>query len=179
MTNLARDRAYADLYRRYSPGVFARLTRLVGPCWDREDLLQQVFLELYRALPRFRGDCAIGTFIHQIAGHVAIDHLRQRRRRCVRDVTAPEPDGLIGGELTPEERTHQRRELDRVVKLLERLEPTKRVALALVAFAELSLKETAARIDATPDLAKQRVRRARVELLALRARGERMGCVSA
>jgi RNA polymerase sigma factor (sigma-70 family) len=88
--------AYTALYQRHAGRVYARLTQLVGPTGDREDLLQQVFLELYRALPRFRADSSIGTFIQGIAVHVALDHLRRRRRRP-QDFTAAELDELIDG----------------------------------------------------------------------------------
>src|SRR4051812_12940531 len=86
--------AYTALYQRYAARVYARLTQLIGPSGDREDLLQQVFLELYRALPRFRAESSIGTFIYGIAVHVALDHLRRRGRRP-QHFTAVELDELI------------------------------------------------------------------------------------
>jgi len=95
--------AYAELYQRYAGRVYARLTQLVGPTGDREDLLQQVFFELYRALPQFRSESSIGTFIHGIAAHTALDHLRRRQRRP-RDFTDVELDDLIDGDATPADR---------------------------------------------------------------------------
>jgi RNA polymerase sigma-70 factor, ECF subfamily len=154
--------------------VYARLTQLVGPTGDREDLLQQVFLELYRALPRFRADSSIGTFIHGIAVHVAIDHLRRRRRRP-QDFTAAELDELIDGSPSPEERARRQGELGQMLALLERIKPDKRIAFALVAIAGLSLDEAAALVDASADVVKQRVLRARRELLAMLERAERPG----
>jgi RNA polymerase sigma-70 factor (ECF subfamily) len=164
--------AYSALYQRYAGRVYARLTQLVGPTGDREDLLQQVFLELYRALPRFRADSSIGTFIHGIAVHVALDHLRRRRRRP-QDFTAAELDELLDGSPSPEERARRRDELGQVLALLERIKPDKRIAFALVAIGGLSLDEAAALLDAGVDVVKQRVLRARRELLAMLARAER------
>src|SRR5258705_530391 len=63
--------AYTALYQRYADRVFARLTRLIGPGPDREDLLQQVFLELHRSLPGFRGDASLSTFLYRITVNVA------------------------------------------------------------------------------------------------------------
>jgi RNA polymerase sigma-70 factor, ECF subfamily len=166
--------AYTALYQRYAGRVYARLTQLVGPIGDREDLLQQVFLELYRALPRFRADASIGTFIHAIAVHVALDHLRQRRRRP-QDFTAAELDELIDGSPTPEDRARRRDELRQVLALLERIKPAKRIAFALVTIGGLSLDETAAIVEASADVVKQRVLTARRELLAMLARAERSG----
>lgn len=166
--------AYTALYQRYAGRVYARLTQLVGPTGDREDLLQQVFLELYRALPRFRAESSIGTFIHGIAVHVALDHLRRRSRRP-QHFTAVELDELLDGSQTPEECARRRDELGQVLALLDQIKPAKRIAFALVAIAGLSLDEAAELVGTNPDAVKQRVLRARRELLALLARTERAG----
>jgi RNA polymerase sigma-70 factor (ECF subfamily) len=164
--------AYALLYQRYAQSIFARLTRLIGPRPDREDLLQQVFLELHRALPRFRGEAAVSTFIYRITANVAIDHLRHRRRRPV-DFDGHALDELIDGSPSPEERTRRRAELRQVLGLLDRIKPAKRVALVLVAVEGLSLDDAAAQVGARPDAVKQRVLHARRELHAMLARAER------
>jgi RNA polymerase sigma-70 factor (ECF subfamily) len=164
--------AYTALYQQYAGRVYARLTQLVGPTGDREDLLQQVFFKLYRALPRFRAESSIGTFIYGIAVHVALDHLRQRRRRP-QDFTSVELDELIDDSATPEDRARRRDELGQVLVLLERVKPAKRIAFALVVITGLSLDEAATLLDTSIDVVKQRVLRARRELLAMIARAER------
>jgi RNA polymerase sigma-70 factor, ECF subfamily len=166
--------AYTALYQRHAGHVYARLTQLVGPTGDREDLLQQVFLELYRSLPRFRSESSISTFIHGIAVHVALDHLRRRGRRP-KDFTTIELDELIDRDPTPEERARRRDELRQVLALLERVKPAKRIAFALVAIAGLSHEEAAELVDTNADVIKQRVLRARRELVAMLARSERAG----
>src|SRR3954469_5605094 len=117
--------AFAELYARYADRVFARLTLLIGPGADRDDLVQQVFLRLHCALPRFRGDSTLPTFLHRITLHVAFDHLRQRGRRPV--VHDPEAlEALVDGDPTPEDRTRRRQELRQIFDLLEQIAPNKR-----------------------------------------------------
>jgi RNA polymerase sigma-70 factor (ECF subfamily) len=164
--------AYTVLYQRYADRVYARLTQLIGPSSEREDLLQQVFLELYRALPRFRAESSIGTFIHGIAVHVALDHLRRRGRRP-QHFMAVELDELIDGSPTPEDCTRRRSELGQVLALLDQVKPANRLAFALVAIAGLSLDEAAELVGTNADAIKQRVLRTRRELLAMLARTER------
>lgn len=164
--------AYGTLYQRYADKVFARLTRLVGPGADREDLLQQVFLELHRALPRFRGDASLSTFLYRITVHVAYDHLRSRRRRPV-DYDDAALDELIDGAADPDQRARQRAQLAQVLALLERIKPDKRIAFVLVAVEGLSLDEAAALVGARADAVKQRVLHARRELVAMIERAER------
>jgi RNA polymerase sigma-70 factor (ECF subfamily) len=119
--------AFATLYHRHARWVYTRLTRLVGPGPDREDLLQQVFLELHRSLPSFRGDASLTTFLHRITVHVAFDHLRRRGRRPLA-YAAEALDELIDGHPTPDARARRRDELRQVLELLERLKPVKRIA---------------------------------------------------
>jgi RNA polymerase sigma-70 factor (ECF subfamily) len=164
--------AYTALYQRYAGRVYARLGQLVGPTGDREDLVQQVFLELYRALPRFRAESSISTFIYAIAVHVALGHLRQRRRRPS-DFTEEELDELIDGSPTPEDRARQRDELSVVLALIEQIKPANRIAFALVAIAGLSLDEAAEVVEVSADVIKQRVLRTRRRLVAMLARTER------
>src|SRR3972149_554400 len=64
--------AFTRIYRLHATAAFARLTRLLGPIAEREDLLQKTFLELHRALPPFRGDAAPPTFGRRIATHAPL-----------------------------------------------------------------------------------------------------------
>jgi RNA polymerase sigma-70 factor, ECF subfamily len=164
--------AYTALYQRHARRAYARLTQLVGPTSEREDLLQQIFLELYRALPRFRSESSLATFLHGIVVHVAFDHLR-RRRRQPQDFSAIELDEMIDADPTPEDRARRRDELTQVMGLLEKMKPAKRIAFSLVAISGLSLDEAAAILEVSSDVVKQRVLRARRELLTILERAER------
>src|SRR5215212_5546766 len=59
------------------------LTRLAGSytntSTDRDDLLQEIAMALWQALPRFRGECSERTFLFRIAHNRAIAHLARRR----------------------------------------------------------------------------------------------------
>ena len=54
----------------------ASYTRSAG---DRDDLLQEIAMALWRALPSFRGDCSERTFVFRIAHNRCITHLSKRR----------------------------------------------------------------------------------------------------
>lgn len=63
--------------------------------WERdedraEDLLQEVFVRVWRALPGFRGDSALSTWIHAIAVRAALARARGERRREERELAALE-----------------------------------------------------------------------------------------
>ena len=69
--------------------VFRTLTRLTGTGAHVEDLAQETFLRLYRALPHFRGDATMSTYLYRIVVNIAQDEWKRRRKE--REHLAPEP----------------------------------------------------------------------------------------
>jgi RNA polymerase sigma-70 factor, ECF subfamily len=162
--------AFDDLYRRYVDLVWMRLGRLIGPDPEREDLLQQVFFEVFRSLPRFRGDASFRTFLYRIVLNTASDHLKRRRRRGGISIPVEEWDQLVDAHASPETRTAERQRLATTFALLDRIKPKKRIAFLLRVVDGLSLEEIAELTWATPAAVAQRVRHAHRELEALAAR---------
>jgi RNA polymerase sigma-70 factor (ECF subfamily) len=160
--------AFRELYRRHLPVVHARLTLMVGPGPERDDLIQQIFLDAYRALARFRGDARFGTFLNRIAINVACDHLERRRRNRARYEPLGEAqlDRLVAPDASPESRASQRQDLAQAFEHLEAIRPKKRIAFVLVAVQGLSLAEAAELLDADAEAVKQRVLKARKEITA-------------
>lgn len=69
--------------------VFRTLSRMTSGGPHVEDLAQEVFLRLYRALPEFRGDATISTYLYRIVVNVAQDEWKRRKRE--REHVASEP----------------------------------------------------------------------------------------
>ena len=68
------------MVREHQAAVARTLLRLTGRREDVEDLAQEVFLRLYRALPGFRGEAALSTYLYRITVNVAQDAWKRRRR---------------------------------------------------------------------------------------------------
>jgi len=164
--------AFRELHRRHLPTVHARLTLMVGPGPERDDLIQQIFLDAYRALPRFRGDARFGTFLNRIAINVACEHLERRRRTRSRYEPLDEAqlDRLVAPDASPESRASQRQDLAQAFEHLEAVRAKKRIAFVLVAIQGMSLDEAADLLDANAETVKQRVLHARKEITARLAR---------
>jgi RNA polymerase sigma-70 factor (ECF subfamily) len=104
---LRNDAGFVDagaVYRDLSPAVlgFLRAERALDP----EDLLGEVFLQVTRDLPRFRGDRdALRRWVFTIARHRLVDHYRRRARRprrfdgAVPDLPAQPPAEALDPEL--------------------------------------------------------------------------------
>jgi RNA polymerase sigma-70 factor (ECF subfamily) len=166
-------RAFDELYRRHVDRVARLLARLVGAPPDREDLIQQVFLEAFRSLGAFRGDAAFSTWIYRIAINVAHDHLRRARRRPAAPLGERALAELVAPATDPEQAAHKRQELARALALLDKLKPKKRIAFVLRTVEGLSLDEIGALVGASAPAVGQRVKHAQRELAVMIAREDR------
>ncbi len=72
----AQQRLYESFHRR----VFRLLVRMVGRD-DAEDLLQQVFLQVFRTLNQFQGQSQFETWLYRVSVNESLQHLRKQRSR--------------------------------------------------------------------------------------------------
>jgi len=77
---LPTDLTFEQLVRDHQAMVFRTLLRLTGSREHVDDLAQEVFLRLYRALPSFRGEALVTTYLYRITVNVAQDEWKRRRR---------------------------------------------------------------------------------------------------
>jgi len=81
--------AIRELYKRYSPRVYAVVRRLAGDDALAEDWAQEAWIRAIRALPNFRGDSRFSTWLHRIAVNSALHGRRWRDRRTKNEVALP------------------------------------------------------------------------------------------
>lgn len=72
---------FAHLYADFQPRIVRYLRRLVGE-FEAEDLAQEVFAKVQQALPGFRGEASLSTWVYRIATHAAYDRWRSPAFRC-------------------------------------------------------------------------------------------------
>jgi len=78
--------AFESLYRRHHRRVHGVIVRLVGQAGARaEDLTQEAFVRAWQALPGFRFESAVSTWLHRMAVNTALMELRSRRSRPLAD----------------------------------------------------------------------------------------------
>ncbi|MFN3703096.1 RNA polymerase sigma factor [Thermomonas sp.] len=74
--------AFEQLYRRHHRRVHGVIVRLVGQAGARaEDLTQEAFVRAWQALPGFRFESAVSTWLHRLAVNTALMELRAQRSR--------------------------------------------------------------------------------------------------
>lgn len=161
----AGDRAALDwLVRTHAVLVERMLMRILGPRQDQDDLVQNVFMETLRALPAFRGESAISTFVAGIAVRVA---RRALRPGLVARLRAPLPDQeLSATQALPDAQLEARLRLARVRSALAQLAEPKRVAFLLWSLEGLSPEQIATLMEATVAATRSRIYYAQKELYA-------------
>ncbi len=90
--------AMRQLWSQHSPHIDAVVRRLVGPSEDAADIAQEVWIQIFRALPTYRGDSQFGTWAHRIAVNRTLNALRRTRRLAkletdIDEFTASVPHG--------------------------------------------------------------------------------------
>lgn len=132
---------YAEIVRRYQQIVANLAYKIAGDSIDIEEAVQQVFVELYGALPRFRNESKLGTYIYRITSNVANKMLHSSFRYQFRkdDVMfdTPAEDRNIEQQIVRQDQIRQ------VQQAIGRLKPEQRTALVLHTYDELSYQQIA------------------------------------
>lgn len=74
------ERAMRQLWSQHAPHIDAVVRRLVGHDDEAADIAQEVWIQIFRALPTYRGDSQFGTWAHRIAVNRTLNALRRTRR---------------------------------------------------------------------------------------------------
>jgi len=118
---------------------------------DAEDAAQDVFIEVYRSLDRFRGEAQLSTWIHRISVTKSLDMIRRKKRKK-RITSAKQILGLgeagaaaagSAGE-QPDRQLEAKENRELLYRAIDRLPETQKIALTLSAIEGLRYKETAA-----------------------------------
>jgi RNA polymerase sigma-70 factor (ECF subfamily) len=80
--------AFRHIYRHYQQRVRATLYQLCGQTM-LDDLVQEVFLRVWRGLPKLRNSEQFGTWLYRLTWNVAMDERRQLGKQPVRDWDSP------------------------------------------------------------------------------------------
>ena len=76
MPNLVFENVYAECKDK----VWALVSRYVYPHSEREDLMQEVFLAVHKALEGFRGEAELSTWVYKIAVNTSLNYVKKKNR---------------------------------------------------------------------------------------------------
>ncbi|MGY1425902.1 RNA polymerase sigma factor [Lysobacter sp. A289] len=125
----------------------------------REDLLQEISLALWRALPRWRGEASLRTFAARVAHNRAVDHLGKYCRLNENEIDEHHPDPAAN----PQQHTEVQQRRDALLAAVRRLALGQRqvVVLALEGFSQREIGQS---LGLEENTVAQRLSRARKQL---------------
>jgi RNA polymerase sigma-70 factor (ECF subfamily) len=87
------------VFRDYAPRIFHIARRMLGNDADAEDVAQDVLLQVIRKLDTFRGESALGTWLHRVTVNAALAHRQKRANRQRREGGEAVVDELLDAGL--------------------------------------------------------------------------------
>ena len=158
----------------YQQKVYNLSYRLLGDKEEAEDLVQEVFINVFRHLSRFRGDSQFSTWIYQVAmNHCRnrLKYLKRRFRHATESLDDPlhTKEGEVGRDFpdekdVPEEAFYRRQVQNMVQSALRELREDYREVVALRDIQDLSYQEISEILNLPEGTIKSRLHRARFEL---------------
>jgi len=152
--------AQAEFYRKYREEVSRIAYKVLGPDADLEDVVQDVFVEVFRSIDRFQGNAKITTWLYRVCVNVALQKVRKLKRR-------PEGHTVEKDELPTFEtplRALERKDSSRIVyRLLEDIAPKKRVVFILHEIVGMNSQEISKVVGANVLTVRTRLHYARKE----------------
>ena len=170
--------AFTDLMRRYNRRLYRVARSVLRDDAEAEDALQDAYLQAYRALPAFRGESALGTWLTRIVVNAAL--MRQRKTGRLADVIELGADFGSDNAVLPRDRLDEpaqpelaalRAQTRRLIETgIDKLPAAFRTVFVLRAVEELTVEETAATLDIPEATVRTRYFRARAMLREALAR---------
>jgi len=160
------DTGFEILVKQHAERVTRLAWRLLGRREDAEDLAQEAFLRLHRALPTFRGDSRISTWLYRTVTRLAIDQMRRDRLRQRLFFTRRQTDDPDPVDLASDPRANPARDLrtkqamQKLQSALADLSPRQCAIFNLRHYEGLTLKEIAALLDLGEGTVKSHLHRA-------------------
>lgn len=150
--------------RRHYDRIHAVTKRIAGTSRDADDATQEALIKIVRALPRFDGRSAFGTWAYRIATNAALDELRKRKRRPALHSIRDDDSGEV--QLEPADELAERT-IDSIAdrlaidSALDALPEDFRTAVVLRDVGDLDYSEIAEVLDVPVGTVKSRIARGR------------------
>jgi RNA polymerase sigma-70 factor (ECF subfamily) len=158
---------FQKLYDDFQPKILRYVARLIGDD-EAEDLTQEIFVKVSRALVDFRGESSLSTWLYRVATHAAVDRMRSRAGQ---PAMLPEPqDTLTENADTPAhapsvEQQLVRKQMDEcLLEFISQLPENYRTVFVLSELEALKNQEIADILGVNLNTVKVRLHRARLKL---------------
>lgn len=151
-------RMQEELYRRFSPRMYAVCLRYAGNAEEAEDILQDGFIKIFNKLSSFRKEGSFEGWIRRVFVNTAIEHFR--RKRYLQPVTEKEENTLEGNYLSVLDNLAERD----ILALVQQLSPGYRTVFNMYVVEGYTHKEIGEMLGISEGTSKSQLSRAKVIL---------------
>jgi RNA polymerase sigma-70 factor (ECF subfamily) len=182
------ERAFNELVESYEQRVFRLVYRMLGRRDEAEDMAQEVFVQVFKAVATFRGESKLSTWIYRIAVNLCKNRIKYLTRRHEGAQQELEPvaeraplsqaKGVTFGDVARPDHMVEGLQVELIVKrCIGEIEPDFREVLVLRDVEDLSYEEIAEITGLADGTVKSRIHRARamLKLKVEKALGEKIG----
>jgi RNA polymerase sigma-70 factor (ECF subfamily) len=166
------EKVFRELVRSFQKNVFHTCLGFVHNAEDAEDIAQDVFIEIYRSVEKFRGDSKLSTWVYRISVNKSLNFIRKHKQSKLllsieQIFSSPkDSDGLISFEEPfKNEETLENKELVKVLgKAVNSLPENQRIAFTLSKYDDLSYLEIAEVMEISLSAVESLIHRAKINL---------------
>ena len=151
-------RMQEELYRRFSPRMYAVCLRYATSSEEAEDILQEGFIKIFKKLDSYRGEGSFEGWIRRIFVNTAIEHFR--RRRYLQPVTEKEENTVEGKYLSVLDNLAEKD----ILELIRQLSPGYRTVFNMYVVEGYTHKEIGDMLGISEGTSKSQLSRAKVIL---------------
>lgn len=163
-----RDQLYtfAELYEQHHRRIYALCLRMTRNTAEAEDLMHDVFMQVFRCIDTYRGESSFATWLHRVAVNQVLMHFRRRGVR-LEQIT---DDGEMPVQVVPGTEKHERMPVvERIAleKAIAQLSPGYRVAFVLHDIEGYQHDEIAHKLGVSVGTSRSQLHKARMKLRQL------------
>jgi RNA polymerase sigma-70 factor (ECF subfamily) len=167
---------FEEMVRSYEKKIYHIARKMVNDPVLSCDITQDVFIKIYQALPSFKENSSLSTWIYRIAVNVCIDYQRKRKRENIVALNQINEDReeytieVVDSAPSPEERYEKKELWEQIQKALMKLSCDHRAVIVLKDIEHRSYAEISEILQCNQGTVKSRLNRGREQLRALLAK---------
>lgn len=160
-----KDKVFSQIYTGYKDKIYRICYGYIYEKDQVEDLFQEIMINIWNSIDRFRGECQLGTWIYKVAINTALLFNRKTKFYGKTNLPGLEPVFNIPDQ-DPEEYRQKEEKLKHLAKCIANLEKNDRLIISLI-LEGLSYEEVSEIVGITPNNVGVKVNRIKKKLLTM------------
>ena len=136
------EEAFNGIVNAYTERLYWHVRRFLCSHEDTNDLLQDIFIKIWAALPTFRGDARLYTWLYRIATNEVLNHLRKQKFKAL--VSLDSASGILERKIDEDVHFNGDQLQRELHKAIQRLPEKQRIVFSLRYFDEMKYEDISA-----------------------------------